>query len=112
MRSVRESRISPVRRTGDMRSKSKNASVSKLREARRIIMIGAGGSGKSTLASHLGKLLNLEVIHLDQHYWSVGWKETPREEWEKIVWRLTERESWVMETTVVRWMRGSPWRML
>ena len=47
----------------------------KLREARRILVIGAGGSGKSTLASRLGETLGVEVIHLDQHYWKSGWIE-------------------------------------
>lgn len=62
-----------------------------------MLVIGAGGSGKSTLALRLGELLNLEVIHLDQHYWNTGWEETPREEWEGIVQRLIQRESWVMD---------------
>ena len=71
--------------------------MSRLRKARRILIIGAGGSGKSTLAARLGALLDLEVVHLDRHYWNAGWNETPREEWEDVVERLTGRESWVMD---------------
>ncbi|MGF1470710.1 MAG: DNA topology modulation protein [Rubrobacteraceae bacterium] len=71
--------------------------MSGLREARRVLIVGAGGSGKSTLAVRLGELLNLEIVHLDQHYWSAGWKETPREEWEYTVQSLVRRESWVMD---------------
>lgn len=69
----------------------------KLREARRILVIGAGGSGKSTLASRLGETLGVEVIHLDQHYWKSGWIETPREEWESLVRKLTTGDSWIMD---------------
>ena len=79
------------------RSESETASIARICEARRVLVIGAGGSGKSTLASRLGELLDLEVIHLDRHYWNAGWKETPHDEWEDAVRCLIGRESWVMD---------------
>jgi adenylate kinase family enzyme len=36
---------------------------------RRVLVIGSGGSGKSTFSNKLGKLLNIEVLHLDRFYW-------------------------------------------
>ena len=60
-------------------------------------MIGSGGSGKSTVAAQLGELLNLEVSHLDQLYWSAGWVEPQREEWIKTVSDLIERDSWIID---------------
>ena len=42
-------------------------------------------------------MLDLKVVHLDQHFWGAGWQETPREEWEEIVRRLVARESWILD---------------
>jgi adenylate kinase family enzyme len=64
---------------------------------RKILVIGPGGAGKSTLASQLGKLLNIEVLHLDKFYWHPGWIERPRSEWLKTVEELLSRESWIMD---------------
>lgn len=73
------------------------SSATEIQGSRRILVIGAGGSGKSTLARRLGEILGLEVLHLDRHYWSAGWKEPPREEWEKTVRRLLARDSWIID---------------
>lgn len=64
---------------------------------RKVLVIGPGGAGKSTLASQLGKLLNIEVLHLDRFYWRAGWVETPKPEWLKTVEELTTRDSWIMD---------------
>jgi adenylate kinase family enzyme len=64
---------------------------------RRVLVIGSGGSGKSTFSTRLGELLNLEVHHLDKLFWHAGWVETPRDEWLKIVTKLIERDSWIVD---------------
>jgi adenylate kinase family enzyme len=64
---------------------------------RKVLVIGSGGAGKSTLAARLGKLLKLEVLHLDQFYWQPGWIETPKSEWLKTVAELLQRDAWVMD---------------
>lgn len=43
-----------------------------LGSARRIALLGCNGAGKSTLARTLGKLLCLEVFHLDRMWWQGG----------------------------------------
>lgn len=60
-------------------------------------MIGSGGAGKSTFARRLGKLLDLEVVHLDALYWNPGWVETPKAEWAETVAELVKRDSWIMD---------------
>lgn len=65
--------------------------------ARKILVIGSGGSGKTTLALRLGRVLDLDVVHLDRVYWRPGWKEPGRAEWIEDVRRLAERESWIMD---------------
>jgi adenylate kinase family enzyme len=64
---------------------------------KRILVIGSGGAGKSTFARRLGKILNIEVIHLDSLYWRPGWVETPKQEWKKIVEQILAPESWIMD---------------
>lgn len=45
------------------------------------MIIGCGGSGKSTLSKKLHQITGLELIHLDQVFWTPGWKELPLSEW-------------------------------
>ena len=63
----------------------------------RVLVIGSGGAGKSTVATRLGKLLNLEVNHLDKLYWRAGWVEPETDEWIKTVNNLIERDSWIID---------------
>jgi adenylate kinase family enzyme len=64
---------------------------------KKILVIGSGGAGKTTFATELGKILNIEVIHLDSLYWKAGWIETPKPEWKRVVEQLLARDSWVMD---------------
>lgn len=64
---------------------------------KRIMIIGCGGAGKSTLSRELGRMLDKEVIHLDSLYWQPGWQETPKDEWEKIVVNLVQKEEWIID---------------
>lgn len=64
---------------------------------RKVLVIGPGGAGKSTVANQLGKLLNIEVIHLDKFYWQSGWIEMPKSEWREKVEELLGRDEWIMD---------------
>jgi len=64
---------------------------------RKILIIGSGGAGKSTLARQLCSILDLPVIHLDAAYWNASWNPTPQPEWQEIVARLVQQESWIMD---------------
>ncbi|HJR06304.1 MAG TPA: DNA topology modulation protein [Pyrinomonadaceae bacterium] len=64
---------------------------------RKVLVIGSGGAGKSTFARRLGKLLSIEVIHLDTLYWNAGWVETPKAAWAATVAELVGRDSWIMD---------------
>ena len=64
---------------------------------RKVLVIGSGGAGKSTFARQLGEILHLEVIHLDSLYWSAGWVEMPKPEWQKTVEELSRRDAWIMD---------------
>lgn len=64
---------------------------------KRIVIIGSSGSGKSTLARQLGNDLNLQVFHLDQHFWRPGWVETPEDKWKAKVASMTDYDSWIID---------------
>jgi len=63
----------------------------------KIMVIGCCGAGKSTLARHLGKKLNLPVIHLDQQYFSANWTEPSAEEWAPKVQALASGDQWIID---------------
>lgn len=63
----------------------------------KILIIGCAGSGKTTLSKKLSKILDLPVIHLDNHYWEPGWKKVPQEIWIKDVETLIDRDNWIMD---------------
>jgi diadenosine tetraphosphate (Ap4A) HIT family hydrolase len=63
----------------------------------RVLVLGSSGSGKSTVARRLGELLDVEVIHLDSHYWQPHWTDTPAEEWDRKLKDLLQKERWVMD---------------
>ncbi len=64
---------------------------------KRILIIGCPGAGKTTLAFKLQEKLDVEIIHLDQAYWKANWTETPKEEWQKKVEQLIEKDQWIMD---------------
>jgi adenylate kinase family enzyme len=64
---------------------------------RKVLVIGPGGAGKSTLSNQLGKLLDVEVLHLDKFYWHPGWVETAKAEWLVTVEELLSRDAWIMD---------------
>jgi len=66
-------------------------------EMRRIVIVGPGGAGKSVLARRMGERLGLPVVHLDAHYWSAGWVESPREEWDRKIREMIAGERWILD---------------
>ena len=63
----------------------------------RIAIIGSSGSGKSTLARSLGQKLDIDVIHLDRHYWNPGWVETKPAEWQAKMKGLIAGNRWIID---------------
>ena len=63
----------------------------------RILVTGCCGAGKSTFSKKLKSILNLEVIHLDQYYHKPNWEEPEKDEWERTVYSLVQKPSWIMD---------------
>jgi len=64
---------------------------------KKIIIIGSGGAGKSTFARRLGEMTGIEVLHLDKLYWKPNWVEPSKEEWEKLLEKMLEKDEWIMD---------------
>lgn len=63
----------------------------------RIAIIGNAGTGKSTLAQCIGKLLAIEVHHLDQLLWRPDWQIASEDEFARIHAELIARPRWIIE---------------
>ncbi|RSK28174.1 topology modulation protein [Bacillus sp. HMF5848] len=65
---------------------------------KKIMVIGvSAGVGKSTFAKKLGRILNINVYHLDQLYWKANWQEASFEEFCIKQAQLVKSESWIIE---------------
>ncbi len=51
-----------------------------IKNSKRILVIGSCGAGKSTLSKKFQQILELPLIHLDQHYYKPNWEEPKKEE--------------------------------
>jgi len=74
-------------------------SITRLVSSKRILVLGSSGSGKTSFTLQLSRILQIDAIHLDAHFWKPGWLSTPQEEWREIVAALIEKESWIMDGT-------------
>ena len=45
----------------------------------------------------LHEVTGIELIHLDKHYWQPNWVETNKDEWEKKVNQLSDKEKWIID---------------
>jgi adenylate kinase family enzyme len=65
----------------------------------RICIIGSPGSGKSTLAKKIGRLLDIEVIHLDTLFWQPGWISVSQEELKEAQQKHLIKDRWIIDGT-------------
>ena len=66
---------------------------------KKILMLGCCGAGKSTFSKKLHSILKLPLIHLDSHYHKPNWVQPGKEEWEKVLKQILNRESFIMDGT-------------
>lgn len=64
---------------------------------KRVMIIGCCGAGKSTFSRKLHRITQLELIHLDQHFWQANWVETATDVWKEKVQVLANKPSWIID---------------
>jgi adenylate kinase family enzyme len=60
------------------------------------VVIGSPGAGKSVFAERLGRLLGIEVFHLDALYWRSG-SPPSAAEWAELEEDVVRRDRWVAD---------------
>jgi adenylate kinase family enzyme len=78
------------------------ATFESLWRSRRILVLGSSGAGKSHLSRNLSRILGIEAIHLDDHFWQPDGHPCGDREWRETVKELAARESWIMDGTYER----------
>lgn len=63
----------------------------------RIMIIGCCGSGKSTLSKSIQEITGLPLIHLDKEYYKPNWEKPLKDEWDKKILELCQKEKWIMD---------------
>jgi hypothetical protein len=64
---------------------------------KKILLLGCHGSGKTTFGTQLGAILNIQLFHLDNHYWKEDGTTLEEDEWLETLCSLVMRESWIIE---------------
>ena len=65
----------------------------------RIAIIGAPGTGKTTLAKELSNIYQLPITHIDGIHHTENWGIRNKEERDKIILEIAEKEKWIIEGT-------------
>lgn len=64
---------------------------------KRVVVVGCPGSGKSTLVLQLGRLLDLDVIHLDDIFWSPNRLRPSATEQAQLLGDILDRDRWILD---------------
>ena len=64
---------------------------------KRILVTGNAGSGKSTLAARIAAIRGISCHSLDRIVWQPGWEKTPKDEKDRQIHALIEKECWVID---------------
>lgn len=67
-----------------------------IKHCKRIVVIGTSGSGKTTLANEIAKVLDTQVIDLDDLYWLPEWSPKDQDLFLKDVEKAVQAPSWVI----------------
>lgn len=66
------------------------------------MIFGRPGTGKSTLAVRLAKKLSLPVYHADKYFYTSGWQERPRKEFDADICALARQDAYVIDGNCAR----------
>ncbi len=69
----------------------------KKQHPKKFALIGPPGSGKSTFAAKLGRILDVQVHHLDRHMFEPGGKKRDKKEFIEIQKVMLNEAAWVVE---------------
>ena len=73
--------------------------VLKVKNISKIAIIGGPGTGKTTLADNLGKVLELQVYHIDGIHHLANWKPRDKDERDRIIMEKVGESKWIIDGT-------------
>ena len=65
----------------------------------RISIIGGSGTGKTTLSEELSKIYGIPATHIDGIHHLENWQKRDKDERDKIILEIAEREKWIIDGT-------------
>ena len=63
----------------------------------KVIIIGPSGAGKSYFSTKLASITNLPLYHLDNIFWKEDRTHISREEFDKTLLEILEKDSWIID---------------
>ncbi|WP_413316798.1 adenylate kinase [Agrococcus sp. 1P02AA] len=72
--------------------------IDDVRAGSRVLCFGVTGSGKSTLAAALAERLGLPLVLIDDLCWDPGWVQPPRDELDRRILPVLERDAYVLDS--------------
>lgn len=70
-----------------------------INDMKKISIIGGSGTGKTLLSERLCKILNIPVYHLDGIHHLENWQIRDKNERDKIILDIIEKDSWIIDGT-------------
>ena len=72
---------------------------------KRISVIGGSGTGKTILACNLGKVLELEVFHIDSVNYQKNWQLVDKSYRDQLILKKIKEDSWIIDGTYFSTLR-------
>lgn len=74
--------------------------ASRLKQARRILVVGCSGGGKTTLSRKMAARLDLPFVSMDREFfWLAGWQNRAKTEERALIAAKVAEERWLMDGT-------------
>lgn len=69
----------------------------KIKNFKRILILGSPGAGKTTFCKELSHILQLPTYHLDDYYWLRNWQRIDVKLWHNTLFNLCNKPTWIIE---------------
>ena len=86
-----------IRNSGRLASVFQASAGGKGKDMEKVVVIGSPGAGKSTFARKLSRMLHIPLYHLDMLWHKPDRTNVTREEFDKRVKEILQKEKWIID---------------